>query len=240
MTTRIHWTDNERNAVLSKALELHQKGSAISHFEALRTAQTYVLSKERQRAFATHSSATAELKHLRARAKYYTHSMAPEVPPQQEVVTPTVVNPVPPAPPEPPQPSTLDAMIEAIAAKIAATLVQAVKREVKELEHTFKLEKHNPTYEASGIHKPHVTVIGLLPEQEQHIQREFGDKFVLRFLGNEAARHAYIPMAAAYLLMKSFISHAVYDRYKTYPQHVLVDGGMTALRMWFNTKGAEL
>jgi hypothetical protein len=158
----------------------------------------------------------------------------------KKVQPPTVVDPLYPAPSEPPPLVSLDAMVEAIAARIASTLVQAVKREVKELEHTFKLEKHNPAYEGVGVRKPHVTIIGLLPDQEHLMQREFSDKFVLRFVGNEAARHLDIGEAHAYLLMKNFISHAVYNKYKVLPQHVLIDGGMSTLRMWFNTKGVEL
>ncbi len=240
MTTRIHWTSSERNAVLQKALALYHTGGMQSQLVALRVAQTQELPKERHRAFATHSAATAELKHMQDAYPAYIKSLAQQPLAQKEVVTPTVVDPVPPAPLEPLPAISIDAMVDAIAAKIAATLVQAIKREVKELEHTFKLEKHNPDYEISGIHKPHVTIIGLLPDQEQHMQREFGNKFVLRFIGNEAAKHVDMGEAHAYLLMKNFISHAVYNKYKILPQHVLIDGGMSALRMWFNTKGVEL
>ena len=240
MITRIHWTTSERNAVLQKALALYHSGGMQSQLAALRIAQTQELPKERHRAFTTHSSATVELRHIQDAYPAYIKSLAQKPLGQKEVVTPTVVDPVPPAPSEPPPVISLDAMVEAIAARIAATLVQAVKREVKELEHTFKLEKHNPTYEGVGVRKPHVTIIGLLPDQEHLMQREFGDKFVLRFIGNEAARHLDMGEAHAYLLMKNFISHAVYNKYKVLPQHVLIDGGMSTLRMWFNTKGAEL
>lgn len=240
MTTRIHWTVAERTAVLQKALALYHTGGTQSQLAALRAAQTHELPKERHRAFATHSSAVPELKRMQELYPEYVKSLTPEPLEQEKVVTPTVVDPVPPAPSEPPPVISIDAMVDAIAARIAATLVQAVKREVKELEHTFKLEKHNPTYEGAGTSKPHVTIIGLLPDQEQHMQREFGNKFVLRFIGNEAAKHVDMGEAHAYLLMKNFISHAVYNKYKILPQHVLIDGGMSALRMWFNTKGAEL
>ena len=244
MITRIHWTTSECNAVLQKALALYHSGGMQSQLAALRIAQTQELPKERHRAFTTHSAATVELRHMQDTYPAYIKSLAQKPLEQKEVVTPTVVDPVPPAPSEPPPapPPTisLDAMVEAIAARVAATLVQAIKREVKELEHEFKLEKHNPTYEGVRICKPHVTIIGLLPDQEHLMQREYGDKFVLRFLGNEAARHADVVKAHAYLLMKNFISHAVYNKYKSLPQHVLIDGGMSTLRMWFNTKGVEL
>lgn len=240
MTTRIHWTIKERNAVLQKALALYHNDGLQSQLAALRLAQTE-LPKDRQRAFTTHSAATVELRHMQDAYPAYIKSLTPQpLGLHKEVVTPTVVDPVPPVPQEPPPVMSIDAMIDAIAARIASTLVQAVKREVKELEHMFKLEKHNPSYEGVGVHKRHVTIIGLLPDQEQLMQREFGNKFELRFIGNEAARHVDMGEAHAYLLMKNFISHAVYNKYKVLPQHVLIDGGMSTLRMWFNTKGAEL
>jgi len=232
MTTRIHWTEEERELVIARALELVHLYD-LSFYDALRQAQVG-LPTQRQRSFTTHSSAAAEIKLLRTRHTAYEASMA------KKVVPPTVVDPVPPAPPEPQLAISIDAMIEAIAVRIASMLGQAIKREVKELEHAFKLEKHDPTYAGSSIHKPRVVVIGLIPDQEQLITREFQDRFALKFINAADAKHATVPDANAYLLMKNFISHAVYDKYQAYPQHVLIDGGMSALRMWFNTKGGEL
>ena len=48
------------------------------------------------------------------------------------------------------------------------------------------------------------------------------------------------PDADAYLLMKNFINHPLYHKYQVFPNHVLIDGGMSTLRMWFHTKGTEL
>jgi hypothetical protein len=236
MTTRIHWTENERELVVERALELvHQHD--LSFYDALRQAQVR-LPTHRQRSFTTYSSATAEIKLLRTRHAAYEASMA------KKVVPPTVVDSVPPAPPVPspvPQPElTLDELVQAIATKVAVMLTESIKREIKELEHTFQLQKHNPSYASSGTPTPHIAVIGLLPGQAHQIEREFGDRFALKFIRSEDAKHAAIPYAQAYLLMKNFIDHSVFHKYQPFPQHVLIDGGMSALRMWFNTKGVEL
>ena len=236
MTTRIHWTETERELVIGRALELMHLYE-LSFYDALRQAQVG-LPTHRQRSFTTHSSATAEIKLLRIRHAAYEASMA------KKVVPPTVVDAVPPAPPVPspaPRPElTLDELVQAIATKVATMLTQSIQREIKELEHTFQLQKHNPSYVGIGTHKPYIAVIGLLPDQAHHIEREFGDKFALKFIRSEDARHATIPHAQAYLLMKNFIDHSVFHKYQSLPQHVLIDGGMSALRMWLNTKGAEL
>jgi hypothetical protein len=151
---------------------------------------------------------------------------------------------VPPAPSDDILPAlgsiSMEDLIGEIAKRIADKLATAIQHEVKELEHNFKLQKHDPTYASKGLFKKRITIIGLLNDQEQVITREFSDKFALKFLGNEAARHADIATADAYLLMKNFISHAIYGKYQKLPQHVLIDGGMSTLRMWLNTKGAEL
>ena len=46
--------------------------------------------------------------------------------------------------------------------------------------------------------------------------------------------------ADAYLLMKTFIKHAVYNKYREDPRHVLIDGGLTTLRTWLTTEGVKL
>ena len=127
-----------------------------------------------------------------------------------------------------------------IAKRLASRLAEAVTREIKELEHSFKLQKHNPEYTSSGIFKKRIVIVGLHQDQERHIQQAYADKFALRFIDVDDAKHADIPDADAYLLIKNFINHTVFERYQKKPQHVLIDGGLTTLRAWLNTKGAEL
>lgn len=239
MPIRIHWTEQERQEVIDKAAEVFDRGN-VSHLEALRVAQNLTLPTHRLRTFATHSAAKSEIKQLK---EAYNKRLLAGIKREAKVTTTPEVS----TPSEPPvaQPSGLDtasmeALIGEIAKRIAASLTTAIHHEVKELEHSFKLQKHDPTYASTGLFKKRITIIGLLNDQEQAIAREFSDKFALKFLGNEAARHADIASADAYLLMRNFISHAIYGKYQKFPNHVLIDGGMSTLRMWLNTKGAEL
>ena len=236
---RIFWTEEERDSVLTHAVDAYVKNS-VTYLEALRLGQNLALPVHRRRPLASYPAAKPDIKLLKARYATYVTGLQHS----KDKVTPTVVEPKAPEPPVA-QPATLqDApigdLIAEIARRIASNLTAAIQREVLELEHSFKLQRHDPTYTQTGIFKKRVCVVGLLPEQEHLIEREFSNTFSLKFLGNEAARHADIPTADAYLLMKSFISHAVYGKYQKLPQHVLIDGGMSTLRMWLNTKGQDL
>ncbi len=239
MSNRVRWTVEERNRVFDRAvLELHNRN--CTGLKALQVAQQLTLPTHRQRTLATHSAAHLDIQKIQA---LYKSRLSALLAGQAKVtpMAPVEPPPAPPVPPPAPQPElTLDELVQAIATKVAGVLTQSIKREIKELEHTFHLQKHNPTYASSKIYKPHVVVIGLLPDQAHIIEREFGDRFALKFIRSDDAKHADIPQGQAYLLMKNFIDHSVYHKYQPLPQHVLIDGGMATLRMWLNTKGAEL
>lgn len=239
MATRIRWTDAERQQVLQKAVEVYHRGSC-SYLEALRTAQNLELPTHRLRNMGSHSAVLPETKQLK--------ELLAKTPVAKRVVDPIPmerVTPVASGAAPAPQPSnlsnaTMEDLIAEMAKRIADKLTQAIDHEIKTLEHTFKLQKHNPTYGATGIFKKRVVIIGLLQDQQHSIQQEFGEQFQLKFIGTDEAKHVVVSEAHAYLMMKNFISHSVFEKYQKLPNHVLIDGGMSTLRMWLNTKGAEL
>jgi hypothetical protein len=239
MNTRIRWTEEERNQVIQKAVELYHRGNA-SHLDALRLAQNVTLHGARIRSFATHSAAKIEIRLLKeAYSKWLQTSFKREA----NVSTIPEVS-VPPAPSNNILPvlgsiSTED-LIGEIAKRIADKLATAIQHEVKELEHNFKLQKHDPTYASKGLFKKRITIIGLLNDQVHSIQTEFGDRLAIKCICTDRAMGMNPPDADAYLLIKNFINHPLYHKYKGFPNHVLIDGGMSTLRMWLNTKGAEL
>ena len=155
--------------------------------------------------------------------------------------------PQPPVPPDP-QPSmpadSIDALVANIAQLIATQLATAVKfavqTTVQELEHSYSLPRHDPTYAIDHAQKKRVIVIGLLNDQVHAITREFGEVFNIKCIDTDRAMGMSPPDADAYLLMKNFINHPLYHKYQAFPNHVLIDGGMSTLRMWFNTKGKAL
>jgi len=229
----VRWTIEEREMVLDGAAELLLR-STLTPLEALRAAQVH-LHESRKRAFASHSAAGDLLKALKA------HS-ANKVPKKKSIETPTPVESVPPAPPvdAPVMANTLDDLVNLIAKHIAQTFKSQIHTAIKELEHEFKIPRHDPTYVATGVHKPKVVIIGLMNDQAQVIAREFADAFDLKFLDAEKAIGLSPSDADAYLLMKKFISHALYYKYQQFPNHVLVDGGVATLRVWLHTKGKDL
>lgn len=239
MSKRIFWTDEERDAVMQRAVSYMQSGT-FSELEALRRAQAFALDSSRRRNFASHSAAKPEIKALKA-------MVLSVVKRKKDVDTPTVVTPQPPVPPDA-QPSmpvgSIDALVaniaQIIAAQLAAAVKSAVQTAVQELEHTYKLPKHNPTYAIDHAQKKRIVVIGLLNDQVHSITREFGEVFNIKCIDTDRAMGMSPPDADAYLLMKNFINHPLYHKYQAFPNHVLIDGGMSTLRMWFNTKGKAL
>lgn len=240
MNTKIRWTDRERELVLSKATELiHSSGYNI--MEALRQAQQIVIAFDRQRPLISRGYCVDLVKEVKHRMHMVPEKLIPKV--QQ------TTKPVDEHLPEKPLPVTmaettcsasLDSLINALAKQVAETFKQHVKVAIQELEHEFKVEKHNPTYTATGSFKPRIVIIGLLGDQVHSITREFQDHYDIKCIDTDRAMGMEPPAANAYLLMKNFINHPLYHKYQAYPQHVLIDGGMSTLRMWLNTKGKEL
>jgi len=229
--TKIHWTKAETDTVLSNAHYLFDT-STYMHFDAIKAAQK-VLPVHRQRAFNTHSVANTLIKELKLR-------VARGVPKQKAIEPPTPANAVAPMPTSTPWDPTLDDLVQAVAKKIAGTLKHAIANAVKELEHEFGLHKHSCEYAATGVKKKRVVIIGLLNDQVHTMQKEFSNDFDIKCIDTDRAMGMSPPDADAYLLMKNFINHPLYHKYQAFPNHVLIDGGISSLRMWFYTKGKEL
>jgi len=235
MSAKIRWTDRERELVLSKATELiHMHG--YNTMEALRQAQQQVIAFNRQRPLVSRGYCVDLVKEI----KYRTANVVPVNPAPALIQAPKVDEPMPTPMSVLDHSTSLDSLINALAKQVAETFKQHVKVAIKELEHEFKVEKHNPAYAATGSFKPKVVIIGLLGDQVHSITKEFQDRYDIKCIDTDRAMGMEPPSANAYLLMKNFINHPLYHKYQVYPQHVLIDGGMSTLRMWLNTKGQEL
>ena len=232
---KIRWTKHERNLVIMTAVEYYNSGT-YSPIAAIRQAQV-VLAPHRRRTLASHSAAPDLIKELKVRAMR-------DVPKQKDKVIPTQQETKAPAPIEVPQTNTpaglLDDLVNSIAQRFISGLKEQVRIAVRELEHEFRIEKHNPTYAPTGNHLPKVVIIGLLGDQVHAITKEFADRYDIKCIDTDRAMGMSPPDAHAYLLMKNFINHPLYHKYQAFPNHVLIDGGMTTLRMWLQTKGKDL
>jgi len=203
----------------------------------LRQAQQLVLPTIRRRPFTTPSAAPELIKLIRQKA-------AQEVPKQ---LTMEIYAPPEKTPPAPQEVVKTDApvdlveqLVNTITQRFILGLRESLQTAVKELEHEFKIEKHNPTYDAAGNSLPKVIIIGLLGDQVHAITKEFSDRFHIKCIDTDRAMGMNPPDAHAYLLMKNFINHPLYHKYQAFPNHVLIDGGMSTLRMWLQTKGKDL
>ena len=236
MLNKIRWTKLERSIVIDSAVEFYNQGT-YTPIAALRQAQQIVLLPNRRRTMQSHSAVPDLIKLLKQKA-------AQEVPKQKVVETTTPVEIMPPAPlvvAKTDAPVDLvEQLVNTITQRFILGLRESLQVAVKELEHEFKIEKHNPTYGASGKSLPKVVIIGLLGDQVHSITKEFSDRYEVKCIDTDRAMGMAPPQADAYLLMKNFINHPLYHKYQAFPNHVLIDGGMSTLRMWLNTKGQDL
>lgn len=220
----IRWTSIERDRLVTSATSLMRTGK-YRMLEAFRQAQNTAIDTDRHRNIQT-LQILGDLPKLVQKELLKPESYAvPDTQPSIADIAPT----------------TLDSLVQTIATHIAQILKTEVTKVVTELEHEFKVKRHNPECESNNAygHRPKIVVIGLLPHQEHSMSTEF-PQYAFYFMSTEYAIRAKVIEADAYLLMKNFIKHAVYEKYKKDPRHVLIDGGMTALRAWLTTKGAEL
>lgn len=235
MLPKIHWTARERDLVIMTAVEYYNSGTYTA-IAALRQAQI-VLQPDRRKPMQSHSAVPDLIKLLKQKA-------AQEVPKQKVVETTTPVEIMPSAPlivPRTDAPVDLvEQLVNTITQRFILGLRESLQIAVKELEHEFKIEKHNPTYGASGKTLPKVVIIGLLGDQVHAITKEFSNRYEIKCIATDRAMGMSPPQANAYLLMKNFINHPLYHKYQAFPNHVLIDGGMSTLRMWLNTKGQDL
>ena len=233
---KIRWTEHERDEVLTTAVRYYNQGG-YAPIAALRQAQQLVLVPHRRRKLLSHSAAPDLIKLLKQKASQ-------GLPKQKDVVIPAQQETKAPAPIEVPQTNTpaglLDDLVNSIAQRFISGLKEQVRIAVRELEHEFRIEKHNPSYATTGNHLPKVVIIGLLGDQVHAITKEFADRYDIKCIDTDRAMGMSPPDAHAYLLMKNFINHPLYHKYQAFPNHVLIDGGMTTLRMWLQTKGKEL
>ena len=236
MITKIRWNDRERDEVLHTAVQYYNKGGYTA-LAALRQAQMLVLPTERRRSMQSHSAVPDLIKELKVLA-------IKDVPRRKEVETTTPVEIMPPAPQEVAKTDApvdlVDQLVNTITQRFILGLRESLQSAVKELEHEFKIEKHNPTYAAAGTKLPRVVIIGLLGDQVHAIVKEFSAQFDIKCIDTDRAMGMSPPDADAYLLMKNFINHPLYHKYQAFPNHVLIDGGMSTLRMWLLTKGKDL
>jgi len=236
MLNKIRWTKVERSIVIDSAVEFYNQGT-YTPLAALRQAQQIVLLPNRRRSMQSHSAVPDLIKLLKQKA-------AQEVPKQKVVETTTPLEIMPPAPlvvPKTDAPVDLvEQLVNTITQRFILGLRESLQIAVKELEHEFKLPRHNPEYGAIGKSLPKVVIIGLLGDQVHAITKEFSDRYEVKCIDTDRAMGMAPPQAAAYLLMKNFINHPLYHKYQAFPNHVLIDGGMSTLRMWLNTKGQDL
>lgn len=92
--------------------------------------------------------------------------------------------------------------------------------------------KHDPRpvpSHISGIPRPGVLVIGLLPAQAHHVSGVLADKLDLSFFSPEEAVTYPTLLRAHTVLMTKFINHSVQEKYRKAPKLHFCNGGVATL-----------
>lgn len=230
---KIFWTKEETDAVLSRAVVLYDRG--FSAFDAIKQGQREALDPNRHRTLHTQSACVNLIKRLKNDHAFYVLKKNPA---PLEVVEKPVITP------ETALAQTLEGTLDSMAAQLAKQLAAefaaifkaSVRGAVEELVSEFKVMKHNPEYSSEKTRLQRIIIIGLLGDQVHNIEREFGSLFDLKFIDTDRANGLTPLDADAYLLMKNFINHPLYHKYRDFKNHVLIDGGMTSLRTWLHAR----
>jgi hypothetical protein len=219
---RIVWSHIEKGAVFARMEQVFRQYPNTTRKQALREAQS-VLNSSRwvkitdQRVF--NYKDRIDIAQQRAlQASRRTPEKAVEAP--APILAPT------PVPERKEDPKTrladilellLDVVAESVAARVAAKVADLPARQ---FQPGISLTEHRPKHDPqpiphpTGVAKPGVLVIGLLPAQAYQIVSAVGDRLDLTFYTAEDAVHKPKLVRAHTVLMTKFISHAVQDKYR--------------------------
>ena len=228
---RIVWSHIEKGAIFARMEQVFRHRPNISRKDALREAQT-VLNASRwikvtdQRVFNYKDRIEiARQKALQESKKTFREALGVPAP----ILAPT------PAPERKEDPKTrladilellLDVVAESVAARVADRMSTQMLENAPQI--VVNRPKHNPQPipHPTGVAKPGVLVIGLLPAQAyQVVLPEMGDRLDLTFYTAEEAVTKPKLVRAHTVIMTKFISHAVQDKYRKATNLRFCNGG---------------
>ena len=225
---RIVWSNIEKGAVFANMVEVFKQFPQLGRKEAVRRAQS-VLKSHRwivvtdQRVFNYKDRIeVARQKALQESRKKPLEAAEAPAP----ILAPAPV----PEPKETPKGRLTD-ILELLLDVVAESVAARVQLKMVETPPPVAPPKHNPQpipY-PTGVAKPGVLVIGLIPAQAHYVSNLLADKLDLYFFTAEDAVHRPKIVRAHTVLMTKFISHAVQDKYRKAPKLHYCNGSVAVL-----------
>jgi hypothetical protein len=237
---RVFWTAEEKQSLIKHAINILDKNPGVTQLEALRRAQKAELPPERQRKI---QAVTLEKWYADAvgRTSREAHRAAIQTT-KIEMVKEVVIVPIGLA--DMPLEDIIGELLRRILfstgvdhkirGMFVAPLIQAVRQELPSLARLILSERKQIKVSTTKSEIQKVLVIGLLPEQENEIIKEFDGVISLSFFksGNMDSLRAMSASVDRVILMRRFTSHSIQDVAKAVAgkRFMVCDGATSGLK----------
>lgn len=246
---RVVWTNDEKKAIFARMEEFFRERPNAMRREALQQAQVVVDASRRivvtdQRVF--NYKDRIEIARRNARKP----RPVQDVPPLNGTLfgpAPAPVASAAPIPTPPPAPERkespterlatlleqlLDVLADKVADRVYVKMLDAPVAAAPAAAAPPHRPKHDPRpipSHVSGVPRPGVLVIGLLPAQAHHVSQMYYNRLDMSFFSAEEAVTFPKLTRAHTILMTKFINHSVQDKYRKSPALHFCNGGVTEL-----------
>jgi hypothetical protein len=230
--TRIHWTDEERNTVFNRMVDVYAEGRSSSRENILIKAQ-YDLPVGRRRK--VYPAMLANLKSWMesARAESYNRVRDRKL---TEVALAAKVEAPAPQPVELGTSELLEKLFDQLAKRVATEVMSGISEQLSALQKTHQDPRPvivNQTApggwpQTTKPRRKRVTIIGLRGQQMSVIKQKYQDiDFTFLDVDDAVGR---VPCEAEWtIVMTKFINHSVYAKYRSAPNMRHCNGGISDL-----------
>ena len=230
--TRIHWTDEERNTVFNRMVDVYAEGRSSSRENILIKSQYDLPLGRRRKVYPT---MLANLKDWmeRAKAESYTRVRDRKL---TEVALAAKVEAPAPQPVELSVSELLEKLFDQLAKRVATGVMSGVSEQLSALQKTHQEPRPvivNQTAPGGWPPTPkprrkRVTIIGLRGQQMSVVQKKYQD-IDFTFLDVDDAVGRVPCEAECTIMMTKFINHSVYAKYRSAPNMRHCNGGISDL-----------
>ena len=230
--TRIHWTDEERNTVFNRMVDVYAEGRSSSRENILIKAQ-YDLPLGRRRK--VYPAMLSNLKSWMESAKAESYSRVRDRKLTEVALAAKVEAPAP-QPVELGVSELLEKLFDQLAKRVATEVMSGISEQLSALQKTHQntqpvinqtMQCAQPPTQTKPRRK-RVTIIGLRGQQMSVVQQKYQDiDFTFLDVDDAVGR---VPCEAEWtIMMTKFINHSVYAKYRNAPNMRHCNGGISDL-----------
>lgn len=238
--TRIRWTDQERNLVYNRLVEVYAEGRYTAQANVLQRAQDVLPIGRRRKIYPTMLSQLKDWMH-EARMESYTRARDRKL---TEVALQTQASTISTAPPpaELGVSELIEKLVDQLTKRVVTEVVSALSEQLSVLQKPYqpKVEavESNPVIvarpENNKPRRTRVMIIGLKGQQVTVVEQKYPDIDFTFMTATEAQSRA--PGEADWtIVMTKFINHSVYSKYRDVPNLRHCNGGVSDLSTIIHT-----